>query len=163
MSNAPLALTVPVALVLLIVAVMAAVTARRGWTGSLRRDGKLGIHSPAAASSDASFRAANKVAAPVVAGAAVVAVLFAVLVLVLPVPVAATVVIAVLGLIAVPLLLISAGVMGERVARTMPVPARRPVAGPACDGCACGSGGCAGLTRTAVPVDAVPASLTEGS
>ncbi len=153
-SNAPAAFTVTVAVLLLIVAGLSLVTARRGWNGTLRREGRLGIHAPAAAGSDKAFAVANKVAAPVVAGAAVVAMVFAVLVLVLPVPTAATVVIAVLGLLAVPVLLIAAGVLGERAARTMPVPARRPKPNATCDGCACGGAGCAGLTRTAVPVDA---------
>jgi hypothetical protein len=139
---------------LLIVAGLSVVTARRGWNGTLRREGRLGIHAPAAAASDRAFAVANKVAAPVVAGAALVSMLFAVLVLVLPVPPAATVVIAVLGVLAVPVLLIAAGVLGERAARTMPVPARRPGPNAACDGCACGGAGCGGLTRTAVPVDA---------
>ena len=161
-SNAPAAFTIAVAALLLVVAVLSVLTARRGWNGTLRRDGRLGIHAPAAAASDRSFAVANKVAAPVVGGAALVAVVFAVLVLVLPVATAATVVIAVLGMLAVPALLIAAGVLGERAARTLPVPARRPKPSAACDGCACGGAGCAGLTRTAVPVDAGAAAVTEG-
>ncbi len=154
MSNAPAAFTVTVTVLLLVLAVMAGLAARGGWAGTLRRDGKLGIHSPAATASDHAFSVANRVAAPVLAGAVVVAVVFAVLVVVLPVPTILTVVIAVIGLVAAAALVIAAGVLGEKAARTMPVPARRPQAGAGCDGCACGGGGCSGLTRNAVPVDA---------
>jgi hypothetical protein len=152
-SNAPLAFIVPVAAVLLVVAATGVVTARRGWTGSLRRAGKLGIHSPAAVISDEAFAVANRVAAPVVGGASAIALVLAVLLVFLPLPSAATVVIAVLTLGGVIALLLAAGVLGEKAARSVPVPARRPGNAASCAGCACGSGGCAGLTRNAVPVD----------
>lgn len=159
-SNAPAAFTVTVTVLLLIVAVMAGIAARGGWTGTLRRDGKLGIHSPAATASEEAFAVANKVAAPVLAGAVLVAVVFAVLVLFLPIPTILTVVIAVIGLVAASALVIAAGVLGERAARTMPVPARRPQPSAACSGCACGGSGCSGLTRSAVPVDGQGAART---
>ena len=161
MSNAPAAFTVTVAVLLLLLAVMAGLAARGGWTGSLRREGKLGIHSPAATASDAAFAVANKVAAPVLAGAAALAVVFAVLVLVLQIPTVLTVVIGVIGLVAAAVLVTAAGVLGEKAARTMPVPARRPQPSAACDGCACGGAGCSGLTRKAVPIDAAAGSTTE--
>ena len=151
MSPAPFALTVPLALALLLVAVPAALAARGGWAGTLRRDGRLGVHSQAAMAGDDAFAVANKVAAPVVAGAAVVAVVAAIVVLALRLPAAAATVIAVIGLIGALALLLVAGSMGERAARTVPVPARRPGGdGPGCGACACGSGGCAGLTRDRV-------------
>ena len=163
MSNAPAAFTVTVAVLLLLLAVMAGLTARGGWTGSLRREGKLGIHSPAATASDASFAVANKVAAPALAGAAALAVVFAVLVLVVQIPTVLTVVVAVIGLVAAAVLVTAAGVLGEKAARTMPVPARRPQPGAACDGCACGGAGCSGLTRKALPIDAAAGSTTKAS
>lgn len=154
MSNAPAAFTVPVAALLLILAGLSAVTAARGWTGTLRRDGKLGVHSIAAASSDEAFAMANKVAAPVVGGAAVMSLVLAVLVLILPLPTVATVIIGVLSILAVLVLMTAGGILGEKAARTLPVPLRRPKPSPACDGCACGAGGCGGLTRGAAPMDA---------
>ncbi len=160
MSNAPAAVTVSIDILLLILAGMAAVAARGGWTGSLRREGKLGIHSPAATASDEAFALANKVAAPVLAGATAVGVAFAGLVLVLPIPTVLTVVVGLMGLIGSAVLVIAAGLLGEKAARTMPVPARRPQPGGVCDGCACGSGGCSGLTRTAAPGDASAAPVT---
>jgi len=142
-SNAPAAFTLPVSALLLILAALALVTARRGWAGTLRRDGRLGIHSPAAVSSDEAFVLAN------------IGLALAVLLPVLPLPTAAAVVVAVLALAAVPGLLLAAGAIGETAARTIPVPARRPAATPGagCGGCGCGSGGCAGLTRNAIPAE----------
>ncbi len=151
MSPAPFALSVPLALVLLLIAAPAVVAARGGWAGTLRRDGRLGVHARAATTSDDAFRVANRVAAPVVAGAAAVAVLAAVLVLALRLPTAATMVVAAIGLVGAVALLLVAGSLGERAAQTVPVPARRPGSdGPGCGSCACGSGGCAGLTRDRV-------------
>ncbi|WP_090475700.1 SdpI family protein [Nakamurella panacisegetis] len=155
MSNAPVAFTLPVVLLLLVLAGLGYVTARRGWAGTLRRDGRLGIRSKAASSSDDAFAVANRVAAPVVGGAAAIALVLAVLVTVLHLPTAGSVVIGVLGLLGVLVLMVAGGVLGEQAARTLPVPARRPRPSAACSGCACGSGGCAGLTRTAAPGTAV--------
>ncbi len=163
MSTAPVAFTLPVTAVLVVLAVLAGVTARRGWAGTLRRTGRLGLHSPAASAGDEAFGTANRVAAPVVGGAAVVGVTLAAVMWVLPVPVAATVVIGLLGIVAVLVMLIAAGVLGERAARTLPVPARRPQARAACDGCACGGGGCAGLTRKSADLpasDMSPANMS---
>ena len=150
-SNAPVAFTLPVALLLLILAGLALVTARRGWAGTLRRDGRLGVHSRAASISDDAFAVANRVAAPVVGGAAVIAFVLAALTAFLKIAPAGTVVIGILGLIGVVVLMVAGGILGEQAARTLPVPARRPQPSAACDGCACGSGGCAGLTRTVAP------------
>lgn len=141
-------LTVPLAVVLLVFAVYAAVVARAGWSGTLHRDGRFGVRTPAATISDPAFRVANRVAAPVNAGAAVVGLLAAALVLFVPMPTALVVVIAVLAVLAVIALTVAGGLLGDRAARAVPVPARRPVsAGAGCGGCACGSGGCAGLSR----------------
>jgi len=146
-SNAPAAFTLPVVIILLFMAGLALVTAQRGWAGTLRRESKLGIHSQAASHSDNAFAVANKVAAPVVGGASVMAVVLAVLVVVLPLPTVASVVVGVISLIAVLVMLVAGGLLGEKAARVVPVPARRPNSGGSCGGCGCGSGGCAGLTR----------------
>ena len=150
MSNAPPGLTIPLAALLAVLAVAAAVTAKRGAAGTLRRAGRLGVHSPAAVASEDAFALANRVAAPVAAGASVVAGVLALLVLVLPLPTAGAVSIWLLGLVGSMVLLVLAGVLGDRAARQVPIPARRPgsAAGAGCSGCACGGGGCAGLTRT---------------
>ena len=155
------AFAIPVAVLLLLLAGLCLVTARRGWSGTLARSGRLGVHTAAASESDEAFLMANRVAAPVVGGAAVIALVLAVLVVVLPFPAVATIVLGVGAFVAVFVLLIAAGVLGEQAARTVPVPARRPQPNAACSGCACGGGGCAGLTRS-TPADgtgqpAVPA------
>ena len=143
------AFAVPVAALLVLLAGLSLVTARRGWSGTLARTGRLGLHSAAASESDEAFRMANRVAAPVVGGAGVVGIVLAVLVVILPVPTVATIVLGVLAIAAVLVLLVVGGALGEQAARTVPVPARRPQPTAACSGCVCGGGGCAGLTRSA--------------
>lgn len=150
MSDAPLFLTIPLALLLVVLAAAAGVMAVRGRSGSLQRTDRLGVHTPAAMASDTAFRTANRVAAPVSAGAAVIAGVLAILVVALPVPTAATLIIGLVGLAGALALLVVAGVLGDRAARQVPIPARRPgsAAAGSCSGCACGGGGCAGISRT---------------
>jgi hypothetical protein len=143
MSSAPWVLTAPLAAVLLLIAVLATITAVRGWSGTLRRDGRLGIHSPAAMASAQGFQLANKVASPVVAGSAAVSAVVAVLLLVLGLGTGATLLIGLIGVAGSVGLLLAAGTMGERAARTVPIPARRPSGADSCGGCGCGEGGCA--------------------
>ena len=160
MSAAPLALTIPLVALLAVLAVAAAVMARRGFAGTLRRSSRLGVHSPAAMASDEAFALANRVAAPIAAGAAAVAGVLGVLTLVLPLATVGTVTVFVIGLAGSMVLLVVAGVMGDRAARQVPIPARRPRSaggGAGCNGCACGGGGCAGLTRTDPAAAAGPA------
>ena len=147
-SSAPLALTIPVALLFAVLAAASAVMAKKGFAGALTRQGKLGVHTPAAMASDEAFALANRVAAPVAGGAAVVAGVLAVAVLALPLSTATALVMAVVGLAGTMALLVVAGVLGDRSARQVPIPAAKPVAGSGCTGCACGSGGCAGITRS---------------
>ena len=147
MESAPLVLTVPLAVLLVGLGVLAALVARAGWTGALRPEGRLGARGRAASASPEAFALANRVAAPVVGGAAVVAVVVGLLVPLLGLGVAGTVVLAVVGLAGSVALLVAAGVLGERAARTVPTAAPSPGPGPGCGGCACGSGGCAGLSR----------------
>jgi hypothetical protein len=125
-ADAPLALTLPIAVLLALPAVAAGVAAIGGWTGRLRRGGRLGVHTLAASASDRGFALANRVAAPVVAGAAAVGALTALIVLLLPVDVVTAVVVGVLGLAGLLVLLYAAAALGERAARTVPLPARRP-------------------------------------
>ena len=150
MSEAPLWLTVPFALVLVALGAAAAVMARGGFAGSLTRKNRMGVHSPAAMASDEAFTLANRVAAPVAGGAAVVAVVSAVLMLFLPLPAGASLVVGLVGLAGSVVLLLVAGVLGDRAARQVPIPARKPssAGGAGCAGCACGGGGCAGISRS---------------
>jgi hypothetical protein len=99
--------------------------------------------------SDEAFAMANRVAAPIAAGSAAVAGVVAVLIIALQMPTATTIVVWVVGLAGSMALLLAAGVLGDRAARQVPIPARAPASAGAagCTGCACGSGGCAGLTR----------------
>ena len=150
MSEAPLWLTVPFALLLVALGAAAAVMARGGFAGSLTRKNRMGVHSPAAMASDEAFTLANRVAAPVAGGAAVVAVVSAVLMLFLPLPAVASLVVGLVGLAGSVVLLLVAGVLGDRAARQVPIPARKPssAGGAGCAGCACGGGGCAGISRS---------------
>lgn len=125
-AAAPTALTLPIAVVLALPAIASAVAAIGGWTGRLRRTGRLGVHTLAASASDRGFAVANRVASPVVAGAAAVGLLTALIVLLLPVDVLTAVVIGVLGLAGMLVLLYAAAALGERAARTLPLPARKP-------------------------------------
>ena len=150
MSEAPLWLTVPFALVLVALGAAAAVMARGGFAGSLTRKNRMGVHSPAAMASDEAFMLANRVAAPVAGGAAVVAAVSAVLMLFLPLPAVASLVVGLVGLAGSVVLLLVAGVLGDRAARQVPIPARKPssAGGAGCAGCDCGGGGCAGISRS---------------
>ncbi len=148
-SSAPLALTIPLAVLFAVLAAASAAMAKGGFAGSLTRKGRLGVHTPAAMASDEAFALANRVAAPVTGGAAVVAGMLAIAVIALPSSTGTALVMAVVGLAGSMALLVVAGVLGDRAARQVPIPAAQPgsTAGGGCTGCACGSGGCAGLTR----------------
>ncbi|MEO5834913.1 MAG: hypothetical protein ABIR83_16285 [Nakamurella sp.] len=139
----------PLAVILIVLAVASAVTAFRGRSGTLARDGRLGVRSAAALVSPAAFSLANRVAWPVVAGAAVVAGACGIVLLVAPLGVLTAVIVFVVALAGTVLLLVKAAQLGDRAAMTVPRPARKPGGGGAgCGGCACGGGGCAGLTRS---------------
>jgi hypothetical protein len=156
-AEAPLGLTLPIAVLLALPATAAAIAAIGGWTGRLRRAGRLGVHTLAATASDRGFEVANRVAAPVVTGAAAVGLLTALIVLLLPVDVLTAIVVGVLGLIGLLVLLYAAAALGERAARTVPLPARRPgtaggftcsagaVDGPAEGGALAGMAGASGI------------------
>ena len=137
----------PLALVLIVLAGAAAVTAVRGRNGTLARDGRLGVRSEAALISAEAFTVANRVAWPIVAGAAVIAGVCGIVLAVAPLGVLTAVVVFLVAAAGTVGLLVKAAQFGDRAARTVPRPARKP-GGGTCGGCACGGGGCAGLTRT---------------
>ncbi len=150
--TASLALTLPLAAVLMVLAVLSGTVGLRGRAGTLTRDGRLGIRTPASSASDDAFTVANRVAAPICLGSAVISGVVALLMVVLPLSTAAVLVAFTVALTACVALLVIAGVLGDRAARHVPIPARRPVAGGAgCGGCGCGGGGCAKLTRNGQP------------
>lgn len=136
MTHASLALTIPLAVVLLALAVPAGIAAARGWAGRLRREDRLGIHTPPALASDDAFTLANRVAAPLVGSAAAVGLVCAVLVLALPIGTAGALIVFVLGLAGVLGQFAAGSRLGDRAARTVPIPARKPSGG------CCGGGGC---------------------
>lgn len=139
----------PLAVILIVLAVTSAVTAFRGRNGTLARDGRLGVRSAAALSSPGAFTLANRVAWPIVAGAAGVAGVCGVVLAVAPLGVPTAVIVFVIAAAGTVALLVTAAQLGTRAALTVPRPARKPGGGGAgCGGCACGGGGCAGLTRT---------------
>ena len=137
----------PLALILLVLAVPAAITAHRGRLGSLPRTGRLGVRSEASMRSEPAFRLANQVTWPIVAGAAAVAGVCGVVLVASPLAIPTALVIFALALIGSTVLLVKAGQLGDRAARTVPKPASKP-GGGSCSGCACGGGGCSVLQRT---------------
>jgi hypothetical protein len=150
-SPAPLALTVPLAVLLLLLAVPSGVAGYRGRIGTLDRAGRLGLHTPAAIASEKAFALANRVAAPLMIGAAGVGVVCGLLVLLLPMGVAGAVMVAVLGLAGVLGQWYAASTLGERAASTVPRPARKPGSdGASCCG-GCGDGGCAADAAGSAP------------
>ena len=152
MTTASLALTIPLAAVLLLLAALSGAVGLRGRAGSLSREGRMGVRTPASMASDDAFAVANRVAAPIALGAAVIAAVVAVLLFVLPLSTVGVVVVFVVTLAADFGLLVAAGALGDRAARHVPLPARRPAsAGAGCGGCGCGDGGCSKLTRNAEP------------
>ena len=95
---------------------------------------------------------------PIVAGAAVIAGVCGIVIAVAPLGVFTAVLVFLVAAAGTVVLLVKAAQLGDRAARTVPRPARKPGGGRgggSCGGCACGGGGCAGLTRT---VPAEPAS-----
>ena len=152
MPTASLALTLPLAAILLVIAVPAVAMGLRGRSGTLTRDGRLGVRTPASTASDAAFAVANRVAAPITLGAAAIAATLAVLILLLPLSTVAVVSCFVVALAVAFVLLMTAGVLGDRAARHVPIPARMPAsAGAGCGGCGCAGGGCSKLTRNSTP------------
>lgn len=150
MTDAPLFVTIPLAVLLLVFAVPAAVTGHLGWRGRLDRRGRLGLHTPAAQASTDAFVLANRVSAPLLGAAGAVGVVCAALTLFLPIGVVGAVIVAVVGLVGVFGLMAAGSRLGEAAARTVPLPARKPEGGGCCGGC--GDGGCQADSGAGAPL-----------
>lgn len=106
-----------------------------GWRQRLPRNRFAGVRTPATLRSDAAFVAANRVAAPPVLAAGAICAAGGGLALGADGS-ALTVIVAVAGAGTVGLLL-AGGLLGHRMAATMPPP------GAGCAGCSCSGGSCA--------------------
>ncbi|WP_206784272.1 SdpI family protein [Amycolatopsis sp. MtRt-6] len=110
-----------------------------GFRERLTREGGTGVRTQAALRSEEAFKLANRVAGlPTMAGGAV-AVLTGLAGLAMPTT-AGLVSAALAGVLAMLVLVMGGGVLGNRAALTVPAPA--PAAPAGCSGCACGAGGC---------------------
>lgn len=110
-----------------------------GFRERLTREGGTGVRTEAALRSEEAFKLANRVAGlPTMAGGAI-AVLTGLAGLAMPTT-GGLVSAALAGVLAMVLLVMGGGVLGNRAALTVPAPA--PAAPAGCSGCACGAGGC---------------------
>ena len=110
-----------------------------GFRERLTREGGTGVRTQAALRSEEAFKLANRVAGlPTMAGGAI-AVLTGLAGLAMPTT-GGLVSAALAGVLAMVLLVMGGGVLGNRAALTVPAPA--PAAPAGCSGCACGAGGC---------------------
>jgi hypothetical protein len=137
-------LALPLVALLVLVGGLSAFTAWCGWVGRLPRNGRFGVRSPAAGASDAAFAVANRVAAPVVAGASLILLGCAAVLAFTSLAVLTVLIVFLVGAVGGVLLLVQAARLGDMAARRVPIPARRPGSG-SCGGCACGEGGCSAL------------------
>ncbi|HET6705372.1 SdpI family protein [Amycolatopsis sp.] len=110
-----------------------------GFRERLTREGGTGVRTQAALRSEEAFKLANRVAGlPTMAGGAI-AVLTGLAGLAMPTT-AGLVSAALAGVLAMLVLVMGGGVLGNRAALSVPAPA--PAAPAGCSGCACGAGGC---------------------
>jgi hypothetical protein len=110
-----------------------------GFRERLTREGGTGVRTQAALRSEEAFKLANRVAGlPTMAGGAI-SVLTGLAGLAMPTP-GGLISAALAGVLAMLLLVMGGGVLGNRAALTVPAPA--PAAPAGCSGCACGAGGC---------------------
>ncbi|WP_410587480.1 SdpI family protein [Amycolatopsis sp. lyj-23] len=110
-----------------------------GFRERLTREGGTGVRTEAALRSEEAFKLANRVAGlPTMAGGAI-AVLTGLAGLAMPTT-GGLVSAAIAGVLAMLVLVMGGGVLGNRAALTVPAPA--PAAPAGCSGCACGAGGC---------------------
>ncbi|EOD66841.1 SdpI family protein [Amycolatopsis vancoresmycina] len=110
-----------------------------GFRERLTREGGTGVRTEAALRSEEAFKLANRVAGlPTMAGGAI-AVLAGLAGLAMPTT-GLLVSAALAGVLAMLVLVMGGGVLGNRAALTVPAPA--PAAPAGCSGCACGAGGC---------------------
>ncbi|MDQ7810036.1 SdpI family protein [Amycolatopsis sp. A133] len=110
-----------------------------GFRERLTREGGTGVRTQAALRSEEAFKLANRVAGlPTMAGGAI-SVLTGLAGLAMPTT-GGLIAAAFAGVLAMLLLVMGGGVLGNRAALTVPAPA--PAAPAGCSGCACGAGGC---------------------
>jgi hypothetical protein len=110
-----------------------------GFRERLTREGGTGVRTQAALRSEEAFKLANRVAGlPTMAGGAISA-LTGLAGLAMPTT-GGLISAALAGVLAMLLLVMGGGVLGNRAALTVPAPA--PAAPAGCSGCACGAGGC---------------------
>jgi hypothetical protein len=110
-----------------------------GFRERLTREGGTGVRTEAALRSEEAFKLANRVAGlPTMAGGAI-AVLTGLAGLAMPTT-GGLISAALAGVLAMLVLVMGGGVLGNRAALTVPAPA--PAAPAGCSGCACGAGGC---------------------
>ncbi|GAB3139737.1 SdpI family protein [Amycolatopsis sp. NPDC004378] len=109
-----------------------------GFRERLTREGGTGVRTQAALRSEEAFKLANRVAAlPTMAGGAI-SVLAGLAGLAMPTT-GGLIAAAFAGVLAMLVLVMGGGVLGNRAALTVPAPAAAPAG---CSGCACGAGGC---------------------
>jgi uncharacterized membrane protein len=142
------AASLPVRVVLLVVlagfGIALGAVGALGWTGRLRRSGRIGVRTAHALKTDDSFRLANRVAGPPVVVAGAAAVVGGVAAFALPTTVA-TVVAAAVGLLGAVFFARAGASLGDRAAA--PLPAEPEPAASPCAGCVCGTGGCSVLSK----------------
>ena len=110
-----------------------------GFRERLTREGGTGVRTQAALRSEEAFKLANRVAGlPTMAGGAI-SVLAGLAGLAMPTT-GGLISAALAGVLAMLLLVMGGGILGNRAALTVPAPA--PAAPAGCSGCACGAGGC---------------------
>jgi hypothetical protein len=110
-----------------------------GFRERLTREGGTGVRTEAALRSEEAFKLANRVAGlPTMAGGAI-SVLTGLAGLAMPTT-GGLISAALAGVLAMLVLVMGGGVLGNRAALTVPAPA--PAAPAGCSGCACGAGGC---------------------
>jgi hypothetical protein len=109
-----------------------------GFRERLTREGGTGVRTQAALRSEEAFKLANRVAGlPTMAGGAI-SVLTGLAGLAMPTT-GGLISAALAGVLAMLVLVMGGGVLGNRAAETVPAPAPAPAG---CSGCACGAGGC---------------------
>jgi hypothetical protein len=128
-----------IALVPIVLGVLVGFGGFLGFRERLTREGGTGVRTEAALRSEDAFKLANRVAGlPTMAGGAI-SVLAGLAGLAMPTT-GGLVSAALAGVLAMLVLVMGGGVLGNRAALTVPAPA--PAAPAGCSGCACGAGGC---------------------
>jgi hypothetical protein len=128
-----------IALVPIVLGVLVGFGGFLGFRERLTREGGTGVRTEAALRSEEAFKLANRVAGlPTMAGGAI-SVLTGLAGLAMP-STGGLISAALAGVLAMLVLVMGGGVLGNRAALTVPAPA--PAAPAGCSGCACGAGGC---------------------